>query len=64
MPMSIEEMWKIVQSLYQRQADRLLVSDMTLENFMNKPEEQAVTFEIDCYENLIAGMHNPKHVAA
>lgn len=64
MPMSIEEMMKIVQSLYEKQGDRLIKSDMTFENFMNLPAEEAVTFEIDCYENLIAGMYNPKHVAA
>ena len=47
---------EIVRSLASRQADRLFKSGLTFDTFMNRPEELAVTYEITCYDNLLAGM--------
>jgi len=51
--LTLAEMTEIVDSLYTKQADRLVRSNEGIEEFMKRPEEEAVTFEIDCYENLI-----------
>jgi hypothetical protein len=51
--MDIPTMKSIVAQLTERQAVRLLNSHASAEDFMRRPEEEAVTFEIECYENLI-----------
>jgi len=51
--LSVDEMKSILDSLYKKQADRLVASNEPLEQFLNRPDEAAVTFEIDCYEALI-----------
>jgi len=50
---SVAEMTAIVGSLYQKQSERLVQSLEGFEQFLERPEEKAVTFEIDCYESLI-----------
>jgi hypothetical protein len=52
--MEIALMKSILAQLSERQATRLLNSSMSAEAFYAQPEEEAVTFEIDCYESLIA----------
>jgi len=50
--LTLAEIDEIIDQLYTRQADRLVKTHASLEDFLMRPEEKAVTFEIDCYENL------------
>lgn len=44
---------EIVNSLCMRQADRLFKSGLSVEAFYAQKEEEAVTFEIDCYGAIL-----------
>jgi hypothetical protein len=58
--LSVDEMKDILNSLYKKQGDRLIASNEPFEQFLNRPEEEAVTFEIDCYEALIEDAANAR----
>lgn len=57
--LTIDEINEIVDSLTTRQADRLMKSHSNVTAFLARPEEKAVSFEIDCYNAMIAKMEQP-----
>lgn len=54
--LTINEINEIVDSLTTRQADRLMKSHANVTAFLARPEEKAVSFEIDCYNSMLAEM--------
>jgi len=54
--LTVMQIHEIVKSLALKQADRLFKSGKSVEEFYAQPEEEAVTFEIDCYEFMMTDL--------
>ena len=57
--LTAEEIQDIVNTLLDRQADRLVKSTLGVNAFLAEPYEKAVTFEVECYGHLLAQMEKP-----
>ena len=50
------EIHEIVDSLNNKQTDRLIRSGLGVETFLAQTEEMCVTFEMSCYDHLLRKM--------
>ena len=56
--LTLIEIAEIVDSLTDRQARRLVESNLDVETFLAQREEKCVTYEINCYNYMIADMES------
>lgn len=51
--LTVDEIVATIDSIERKQTERLEYTEESLSAFLSRPEEMAVSFELDCYEAML-----------